>query len=239
MPGITRVIAVAAATGLALVVAPAAQAGEAQTSTPLGNVEFVVQDATFEVSGCKEVPTSMYVSTWASDMYWTATAEARLEGTATTNSAFFSGTGSGFEEDDFFICPNLDGAGRWLVTGEVTMRDYDTDAEYTATFTTSFVVKKANSAISISKITASAYYMEVTGKITSRSAQWGTVGVPGSVSVQLQKGRKWVEVGTGYADSKGAFTATVFETYPKKSNFRAVFLGSASTLGSTSRAKRY
>lgn len=239
MRGFTRVVAATVVIGLALVAAPAAQGGEAQTSTPLGRVEVVVEDATFEVSGCKDVPITMRVSTSSSETSWSADVEARLDGTATTNSAYFYGTGSDFEEGDFLICPNIDGAGRWLVTGEVTMRNYETDQEYTATFATSFVVKKAKTAITISKITASSYYMEITGKVTSRSAQWGTVGVPGSVSVQLRKGRKWVEVGTGYADSKGAFEATVFETYPRKSTFRAVYEGGAATLASTSKAKRY
>ena len=239
MRGISRIIAVAAVVGLGLVAAPSAQAGATQASTPLGRVDVVVGDATFEVSGCKDIPISMNAAMVYSDVYWSADVEARLEGTATTNSAFFYGTGSGLEEEDFLICPNIDGAGRWLVSGEVTMRSYDTDEEYTASFSTSFVVSKARTSTAISKIAASQYYIEVTGKVTSRSAQWGTVGVSGSVSVQLQKGRKWVEVGTGYADSKGIFTATIFETFPKRSVFRAVFEGSAATLASTSRTRRY
>lgn len=89
-----------------------AHAGEAQTATPLGTARLAVDDGTFEVSGCLEVPLSLTVSTTSSNVRWNAQLEARLEGTATINSAFLYGSGSGRKEDNFLICPNLDGAGR-------------------------------------------------------------------------------------------------------------------------------
>lgn len=119
------------------------------------------------------------------------------------------------------------------------MRNDDIDAENEATINTSFVVSEARTAISISKIFSTSYCMEVTGKVTTMSAQWGTVGVSGSVSVQLRESRKWVEVGPGLADNKGVYTATVLEKYPRKSTFRAVYKGDSATLVSTSAARPY
>lgn len=239
MRGRTHTVIAALILGLAVGAAPAAQAGVTQASTPLGGVSLEIDDATFEVSGCIQIPVDADVSTVNSEIYWNIDVEARLDGTATVNSAFMYGSGSGLEEDSIQICPFMDGAGKWLVTAELTLTDYGSDLKYTTELTTSFMVKKAKTTIGLSRITSSTYSMEFTGTIKSRSAAWGVVGVPGAVSIQLKKGRKWSEVGTGYADGRGKFVATVYDRYPKKSVFRAVYPGDESTLGSRSKQKRF
>lgn len=223
------IIIAAAALGGSFLVAPPAQARSASFFSSLGEGQFTVYDRTYEVSGCLEVEAHVAMYAESRDVYWSGRFTARLEGTATTNTAFFYASGTSYETDSFYLCPSIDGAGKWLVTGEITLTDYVNDEERVVSVSTWFRVKKASTRMTITRIRPSQYGLDVTGKVTSFSVNYGTVGVPGEVMIQIRKGRKWVDVGSGYANNRGVFTASLYERYPRSTTFRAVYPGDDAT----------
>lgn len=239
--GDVRFLAVAFATVMAgaAIVAPPAQAGQATASTPLATLALTVDDATFEVTGCLDIPAVAVVSGAGADVSWNLELKARLEGTAPSNSEFLYGTGNDRQEEEFLIC-SFEGAGRWIVSGTFTTRDYERDLEFETTLETSFTLSKAPTKTAIARVRSTATTVVITGRVTSDSSTYGVVGAPGEVVVQVRPASrgKWIDVGSAYAGSTGIFSVTSYKTYPKGSSYRARYVGSDSTAASSSPVAR-
>jgi len=225
--------------------APTAQASPSQiiepvSTTPLGSVTIAVDRVhTYEVSGCLSVDVTVQARTVAEDVSWSGTVNARLQGTAITNRGFVFGEGSANKAVSFTLCPSFDSAGTWLVTSEIKLRDYSSGLEYTATPTATFELRKASTNLSISRVKKMSFWVEVQGRMTSVSPRLGRVGAPGMIYIEALNGRRWVEVGSGSANDRGQFKATVYKELRKGTQIRAVHRATNSTLGSRSPVVRY
>ena len=210
-------------------------ASEASLSSPLGSAIVAVPNASLEVTGCQKVPVSISVTTLDPSTTWTTTVEVRLSGTAPTHSEFLYGDGTESDDGEFEIC-DLHGAGRWIASGIVTLRNYGLKQEYELPFEFFFTVDKASTTTEITSVKRGRSSITVTGKSTSPSARYGTVGAPGTVVVEAQtpKSTKWVPVGSAYASSTGTFTMNIVRKIPANSRFRAIHQGSDGIQGSVS-----
>jgi len=180
-------------------------------------------DVVLDGSGlCFETEISVDVVAPA-EVFWGVEVEFRKPGTVPLSSTGrFSGEGSRSEVDQIQICPS-DGIGEMLVEGEFTTYG---NAETSVPLTTTFVLSKTPATVRVNRAKYRKGMTRVTGKVTTESAQYGTVTTYGDVVAQyrLPKTKKWRKMGSSYANNDG-FTIESTKRFPRGTKFRVVFKG--------------
>lgn len=215
-----------------MALAPTASAGTGATSTPDAQATLNFPDVTLDGSGlCFETEISVDVVAPA-DVFWAMDVQFRKPGTVPLSSTGrFSGEGSRRETDMLQICPT-DGTGEMLVEGEFTTYG---NVEVSAPIATSFVLSKTPATVRMNPVKYSKGRTRVTGKVTTESAQYGTVTTYGDVVAQYQlpRTKRWRTLGESYTNNSG-FTIEIGKRFPRGTKYRVLFEGNDFALTASS-----
>ena len=157
-----------------------------------------IQDAVFTGTDCLQVPFEVSFSEYAS-----LDITAAQQGSSNTLTAF--AYGEGVVNDTIQVCPSLDGAGTYLMSG--TLNTSPNRGEFT---NLPFTVSKAQSQVTGVRATFRKSTLKVTGSATGITPT-GSKGAAGSIIItgMLSKSKggtgKWKKLGTAYPDQFGKF----------------------------------
>ena len=227
-------LALALPLALGLVAAPAALAGSAAVSSPIGSMTMVIDGGEF-TEECTDFPYTVEVTGATRNVQWSAEIEATRSGSPSTVTGMSTDFGSGTFEDSLQVCSGVDGAGDWTAAVTVQFRDTtDTTKVYNRTMTIEFTVSKAESETTITNVRERSGSTKVKGTVLT------TTGLSdptmfGDVTIKVKKpGGSWKTKGTEQVDEDGNFSVTIDRTYESGTKFKAVFGGTDEAEGSTS-----
>lgn len=241
---VRRLASAAVVVALSLGFGSAAQAGTATVATSLGPVAVTVPDSTWIADECLEVPVSATAQV-AAAVTWTADVSARRSGSGTGVAGSVLGEGTTPASSTLLLCPSTNGTGSYDVTVTVEARDYGRAGqegwESTATGTTSFTLSRMTSATSLTKVRVRSAGTTIKGRVTVRSAEYGTIGADFETVTLRQRApgsSSWRKVGEGFTDEMGRFTVTDYKARPSGTKYRATFPGDTVAESSRSAALR-
>lgn len=202
MSTITKVLALATATGAALAVPQMAYAGTTTGSAGATTVTISIPDRTaFDGPSCLLVPlTATFTGAGSADL------DAYIEGSSNTVGAYVYTYSPGAVQDTIQVCPNIDGAGRYTLTGVLESGSVQTNLP-----PTTFTVARADTSITKVKARQKGSTVTISGKALAPSSR-GRIGVSTEITIkgmlprQLGGTGKWVTLGTTYTDQFGAFS---------------------------------
>jgi len=198
-----KVLTISCVTGLFLLASMGpAGAGTGTASAGSATVTFSIENAIFPGPGCMQVPVRATFSS-----YGNLELSASRAGSSNSVSAFLYGDAGENIVDAIQVCPNIDGAGTYIVRGTLNSDDVSGSIPEGMTFT----VSAAPSSITGLRATQRGKNLSITGKATAPSDR-GQIGTSGTVTLVgfLPKSAggkgKWISLGSTYADEFGNFS---------------------------------
>lgn len=214
--------------------APTASAttGTAQGATNLGSYSLSAQHIKLDGSGeCIDAVMDVAVQPSMPNVYWSI--EWTVAPAGATPAAYGSayGTGAKSSGTEYVYCPAVYRPAN-IVRGTV---DFTYDAEdgstmkESAAFQFEVGVTRAPTQTVVTKVTRDSFgNVQVTGKVTTTSAEYGRVGAYGTVHLFVQGPKnRWIRIGEGSA-SGGLGDLVAYSVKPvtsKRAVFRVDFLG--------------
>jgi len=198
-----KVLTISCVTGLFLLASMGpAGAGTGTASAGSATVTFSIENAIFPGPGCMQVPVRATFSS-----YGNLELSASRAGSSNSVSAFLYGDAGENIVDAIQVCPNIDGAGTYIVRGTLNSDDVSGSIPEGMTFT----VSAAPSSITGLRATQRGKNLSITGKAIAPSDR-GQIGTSGTVTLVgfLPKSAggkgKWISLGSTYADEFGNFS---------------------------------
>ena len=225
IPACAAIVGTVSAAALAL---PGALAGTSSVVTPIGSLEMTLKDGAF-TQECTDFPYDVVVTDALPRVQWSAEIEAERDGGGSV-SGMLTAYGSGTFDSGLQICSG-DGAGNWTATVSVRMADpADATAVYNRTMTLDFIISKATTTTTITRVTSGSSRTKVRGTVADAE-----VAMFGDVTVKVKKpSASWRTGGSGTVDEDGNFSVTIDRTYPAGTKVKVVFEGTDEAKKSTS-----
>ena len=206
-----------------------AAASATEVSTAHGAMTFEFPDVVYDASGdCINPSFNADVKSFVPQGDWYVDITIRKNGESPTGSnGRAMGTSAGPSVGTIQICPNLDGAGTFIVDGVFTT--FDNGPSYSnleKKFISSVNVRKGQSTLVLDSIKRKGSNISLSGNVKGSSEKYGMVGLSGTVRVdyQLKNSTKWLALTAVYTGKSGTYKISVTRKLPEKILFRVKFI---------------
>ena len=233
----------AGSTASAATVSPAnSGSGAATGSTALGSYE--ISSARIDIDGsglCFDLPMDLDITTSLPEVYWSIKWGVGPVGSVPTGFGADDGQGSASRAVSYQYCPNAFRPTN-VVTCTIEFTYYPDDGmqKVESTFRFEVAAMRAATQTIITKVARDQFgVVQVAGKVTTTSGEYGRVGASGLVHLFVQgPGKRWTKVGEGYiSNSVGDVQVVSTKVTKKRATYRLDFVGNDWSAPSQSKPK--